>query len=151
MHEGGIRHVGVNLLDDKPFGSVSLVLVRPLRLHLALPLALTAQVVEVAPANVGHDAVDGFGDAILPCSRSRHEHVHERCLVLHVVDIPEARLPEVCPKCGEYGMRHGRFVKRGRFANEQADKWRQCAGHWGRLVVHIFSILCLLLLLLAKV
>ena len=40
LYEGGVRHIGINLLDDQSFGSVALVLVGSLRLHFLLPLPL---------------------------------------------------------------------------------------------------------------
>ena len=76
LNEGRIRHVRVNLLNDKPFGTLSLVLVRPFSLHLRLPFLLTLKVLGIPLADVLQDTVHRLRDAILARSRPSHEAVH---------------------------------------------------------------------------
>ena len=127
-HESGVGHVGVNLLDDQPFGTRTLILVGTFRVHLVLPLALALQVVFVAAAHVGHDAVDGFGDAILARAGACHEHVHQGGFVLHIVDVAEAYPPQMGGKRGKDGVRHGRTVEVGGAAQEEFDEGGQALG-----------------------
>ena len=118
LYECGISHVRIYLLNYQSFGTLSLVLVRPLCLHLLLPSLLALQVVAVACADVGQDAVDGVGDAVLPCPRARHQHVHQRSLVLHVVDVAEGGPPQVRGQCREHRMRHRRLINVRRLAHQ---------------------------------
>ena len=132
LHEGSIGHVGVNLLDNQALGTLGLVLVGALRVHLLLPSLLALQVLSVTAADVGHDAVDGFRDTILTGSRSRHQAVHQRGLVLHVVDIAEARLVQMGTERGEYRVSHSRTVDVGRVLQQQLDQRRQPLRHLRR-------------------
>ena len=118
-HEGRVRHVRVNLLDDQAFGSLALVLVRSFRSHLVLPLPLTSEVVLVAAADVGHDAVDGFRNTVLARACACHEDIHQRGFVLHVVDVFKPYAMQVCAQRGEDGMRYGGFIDIGRAAHEE--------------------------------
>ena len=131
-YEGRVGHVGVNLLYHQPLGALALVLVGSLRVYLVLPLAFAAQVLGVAQAYVGHDAVNGFRYAVLACAGARHEHVHQRGLVLHVVYVAEARAPQVGGQRREHGVGHGGPVRLGRAAHEQLDQPGQPLRHLGR-------------------
>ena len=95
LYEGGIGHIGVNLLDDQSFGALCLIFVGAFRVDLLLPQLFTFQVLIVASAYVSHDTVDGFRDTILTGSRSSHQTVHQRSLMLHIVNVAEACLVQM--------------------------------------------------------
>ena len=123
-NERGIRHIRVNLLNHKTFRSLALVLVCPLGLHLPLPFLFAPQVVHIPLADVLQNVVDRLADAVLPCTRFPHQHVHQCGFVQHIVDVAEVCLPQVRSQRREYRMCHGRLVNLGRTADEQLDKWR---------------------------
>ena len=129
LNKGGIRHVGIYLLDDEPFGTAPLVLVRSLGLHLLLPLLLALHVLAVTQTDILQDVSDGVADAILPSPRLAHQAVHQRGFVVHIVDVAEGGLPQVRPECRKDGMRYGRLINLRRAAHEQLDEWRQSTGH----------------------
>ena len=133
-YKSRIRTVGIHLLHHQPGGTLALVLVGTLGLRLVLPLLLAAQAFGIAGTDVRHDAVDGFADAVLPRSRRCHQHVHQRGLVLHIVDVAEGDLPQMGRQCREDGTRHSIPVDFGHLGQKQLDEWRQLGGQSGRLV-----------------
>ena len=93
--ECGIGHVASNLLNDKAFGALGLVLVGTLRVDVVLPVSLALHVHGIALADVGHDVVDGLVDAPLTAARVGYETVHQCRFVLHIVCVFECGLIEV--------------------------------------------------------
>ena len=69
-HEGRVGHVGINLLNDEVFGTLTLVLVGTLAHHFVLPFLLTFQVFLVTLTDILHDEVDRFLHAALSCTRA---------------------------------------------------------------------------------
>ena len=65
QHEGWVGHIGVHLLYDQSLGTLALVLVGTLRVHLLFPLPFTLQVLCVTLADIRHDVVDGLRDTVL--------------------------------------------------------------------------------------
>ena len=132
LHEGRIRHIRINLLDDQPLRSLALVLVRPLRTHFRLPFPFSAKVLLIPLPDVLQDIVDRLTDAVLSRTRFSHQHVHQGRLVKHVVDVPEVRFPQVRGKSRKYRIRHGRLVNLRCTAHEELDERRQTFGHHRR-------------------
>ena len=90
------------------------ILVGTLRAHLLFPLPFTLQVLCVTLADVRHDVVDRLRDTVLTSTRSSHQHVHQRRLMQHVVDVAELHLIQMCCQGREHGMSHSRLVDVGR-------------------------------------
>ena len=129
QHEGWVGHVDVHLLDDESFGSLTLVLVGAFAVTFVLPSPLPLTLLGVACPDVRHDAVDGLCDALLAASRRRTEDVHQRGLMLHVVDVSEAGVAQMACQGWEDGLRHGRLIDGGRLAHEQTDEAGQFLWH----------------------
>ena len=128
-HEGRTGHIGVDLLNHQPLGTLALVLVGTPAVHLVLPRLFAGKVLSIAPADVGHDVVDGSADAVLTGTGARHQHVHQRGLVLHVVDVAEASLAQMGAESREHRVADGRLVDVGRLRGEQLDELRKLARH----------------------
>ena len=105
-----VGHIGVYLLDDEVFRALALILVGALACHLVFPFLLPFQVLPVALSDVLHNHVDGHLHTVLTCTRTRQQTAHQGSLVLHIVDIPEGGLTEVCSKWREDGVCHGWLV-----------------------------------------
>ena len=93
LYERGVSHVRINLLNNQTFGTLTLVLVRPLALHLLLPFLFALEIVTVPLADVLQDMVDRFADAVLPRTRTRHEAAHQGGFMLYIIYIAEVRFP----------------------------------------------------------
>lgn len=109
-NEGRVGHIGVNLLYDEVFRALALILVSALACHLFFPFLLPLQVLTVALSDVLHNHVDRHLHTVLACARTRQQTAHQGSLVLHIVNILEGGLAEVCGKWREDGVCHGRLV-----------------------------------------
>ena len=132
LHECSVGHVGFNVLDDKTFWAFLLVLVRALRLHLLLPLTLLLAVDLVTLHDVLRDESDGFCDAVLAGTGSCHQHVHQRGLVFYIVDVFEARFPQVSSQSREHRMCHRWLVDLRCLGDEELDERGKLRRHFGR-------------------
>ena len=105
-----IGHIGVYLLYDEVFRALALILVGALACHLLFPFLLPLQVLTVALPDVLHNHVDRHLHTVLACARTRQQTAHQGSLMLHIVDVLEGGLAEVCSKWREDGVCHGRLV-----------------------------------------
>ena len=94
-HEGRVGHVDVHLLDDETFGALTSVFVGTLTVTFVLPGTLSLTLLSISCPYIRHDAVDGLSDALLARACGGAEDIHERGLVLHIVDVAESHLTEV--------------------------------------------------------
>ena len=129
-HQRGLGHVGVDDLYDQPLWPHHLVLVVSAPVVLLLPLRLAMPVLLIAPFNVGHDAPDGIVDAALSGTRARHQAVHQRRLVLHVVGVGKAHAAQMRSQRREDGVGHSRLVDIGRFRGQQLNQLGQLSRHF---------------------
>ena len=83
----GYEPIYINFLDDNALGTFLLVLVRPLCLHILLPLPFTLHVHLVTFADVRHQVIDWLADTAFPCPRRSHQHIGVCRLVQGVVDV----------------------------------------------------------------
>ena len=146
LHESRTRHIRVNLLNHDSLRTLLLVLVRPLCLHILLPLPFTLHIHLVTFADVRHHEVNGLADTTFPSPRGSHQHIGVCRLVQRVVDISEGGLPQVRPQCRKDRVRHSRAVDVGRTAHQQTDKRRKYLGHrrWSLRILRCFHVRTLL-------
>ena len=132
LYQSCVSCIRINFLNYQSFRSLALVLVGTHRLHLLLPCFLAKHILLISSTNVRQDSVNRLGNAILTRTRTRHQHVHECRLVMHIVDVSEGGAPQVRPQSGEYRMCHRRFVNIWCPAYEQLNEWRKLLRHFGR-------------------
>ena len=108
--ERRVGHIGVYLLDDEVFRALALILVGALACHLLFPFLLPVQVLTVSLSDVLHNHVDRHLHTVLTCARARQQTAHQGSLVLHIVNILEGGLAEVCGKWWEDGVCHGWLI-----------------------------------------
>ena len=140
LHKGGVGDVGSDALDDNILGAMGLLLVGSLRAYLLLPLFFSQCALCITFVYVTHYSPDRLVYATFTSTCASHQYVHQGCFVLHVVDVFEACLPQVCSQGREYGVRHGRFVDVWSLADEVLDERRQLLWHhWWQVTTFLFE------------
>ena len=124
-HQSGLGHIGIDDLYHQSFRPYHLVFVGAFLLTVLLPLILPALVLLVAPLDVGHDVGDRLVDATLARTRRRHQTVHQRRLVIHIVGIGEAHAAEMRTQRRKHRMGHRWLIHIWRPRCQQADQLRQ--------------------------
>ena len=132
-HESRVRHIRINLLDNQVFRSLALILVGTLAQHLILPRLFALQVFCIPLPDIFHNEIDGPVHAALTRSSARKQQRHQSRLVLHVVNIPEPRLPEMRSQRREDSVRHSRLIKFRRSRYQQLHQLRQFLRHLRRV------------------
>ena len=132
-HESRVRHIRINLLDNQVFRSLALILVGTLAQHLILPRLFALQVFSIPQPDILHNEIDRPVHAALTRSGTRKQQRHQSRLMLHVVNIPEPRLPEMRSQRREDSVRHSRLIKFRRPRYQQLHQLRQFLRHLRRV------------------
>ncbi len=138
-HESRVRHICINLLDNQVFRSLALILVGTLAQHLILPRLFALQVFSIPQPDILHNEIDRPVHAALTRSGTRKQQRHQSRLVLHVVNIPEPRLPEMRSQRREDSVRHSRLINFRRPRYQQLHQLRQFLRHLRRVRIILIS------------
>ncbi len=140
-YESRVCHIRINLLDNQVFRSLALILVGTLAQHLILPRLLALQVFSIPLPDILHNEIDGPVHAALTRSGTRKQQRHQSRLVLHVVNIPEPRFPEMRSQRREDSVRHSRLIKFRRPRYQQLHQLWQFLRHLRRVRIILFCTL----------
>ena len=117
-HEGRVGHIDVHLLNHQSLGALTAVLVGTLAVALILPFALTFTLLLIALPDIRHNSVNRLAHRFLSAARRGTEYLHQRSLVLYVVDISEPGFEQMRSQRREDGLRNGRAIDFGCLGDE---------------------------------
>ena len=140
-HECRIGHISINLLDNEIIRSFALILVGTLARHLLLPFLLTFQILGIPFSNILHNIVNRLINRWFTCTRTGKQTRRQCSLMHYIINISEARLPEVCSERWEDSVRHSRLINLRCPRYQQFHQFRQFLRHLRRVRIILVATL----------
>ena len=140
-HECRTGHISINLLDNKIIRSFALILVGTLARHLLLPFLLTFQILRIPLSDILHDIPNRLIHRRFTCARTGKQARRKRSLMYYIINVSEARLPEVCSERWEDSVRHSRFINLRCPRYQQFHQFRQFLRHRWRVRIILVATL----------
>ena len=142
-HECRTGHISINLLDNKIIRSFTLILVGTLARHLLLPFLLTFQILRIPLSDILHDILNRLIHRRFTCARTSKQARRKRSLMHYIINISEARLPEVSSQRRKDSVRHSRLINLRCPRYQQFHQLRQFLRHrWRFGIILLGTINC---------
>jgi len=142
-HECRTGHISINLLDNKIIRSFTLILVGTLARHLLLPFLLTFQILRIPLSDILHNISNRLIHRRFTCARTGKQASRKRSLMYYIINIPEARLPEMRSERWKDSVRHSRLINLRCPRYQQFHQFRQFLRHrWRFGIILLGTINC---------
>ena len=140
-HECRTGHISINLLDNKIIRSFALILVGTLARHLLLPFLLTFQILRIPLSDILHNISNRLIHRRFTCTRTSQQARRQCSLMHNIINISEARLPEVSSQRRKDSMRHCRLINLRSPGYQQFYQLRQFLRHRWRFRIILVATL----------
>ena len=140
-HECRTGHISINLLYNEIIRSFALILVGTLARHLLLPFLLTFQILRIPLSDILHDIPNRLIHRRFTCARTSQQTSRKRSLMHYIINIPEARLPEMRSERREDCVRHSRLINLRCPRYQQFHQLRQFLRHLRRFGIILLATL----------
>ena len=140
-HECRIGHIGINLLYNEVVRSLTLVLVGALARHLLLPFLLTFQILRIPFPDILHNIANRLVYRRFTCARTSQQARRQCSLMHYIINISEARLPEVRSQRRKDSVRHSRLINLRCPRYQQFHQFRQFLRHHRRVRIILLGTL----------
>ena len=140
-HECRTGHISINLLYNEIIRSFALILVGTLARHFLLPFLLTFQILRIPLSDILHDIPNRLIHRRFTCARTGKQTRRKRSFMHYIINIPEARLPEVSSERWKDSVRHSRLINLRSPRYQQFHQFRQFLRHRWRFRIILVATL----------
>ena len=140
-HECRTGHIGINLLDNEIIRSFALILVGTLARHLLLPFLLTFQILRIPLSDILHDILNRLIHRRFTCTRTSQQARRQCSFMYYIINISEARLPEMRSERRKDSVRHSRLINLRCPRYQQFHQLRQFLRHRWRFGIILLGTL----------